>query len=167
MKGRMNAVFDRSNGAGASSVSFSTSNHSDSSAGTDRFLGNLNDKAKTRSSSAFQLDDGKMLSVIEASHHETNNVDIFSSGFKAGRFILDPEVHVHGDTSAEGLMRTMLVVPVDVESNFPTDAFLTQRNKNTSGAFVLHGAYQSLDDGDAPIFANSAYVHLEVECGHP
>jgi len=46
MKGRMNAVFDRSDGAlvsdeylaGTCPVSFSTTNHSDSSAGTDLFL---------------------------------------------------------------------------------------------------------------------------------
>ncbi len=63
MKGRMNAVFDSSNGAlvseehraGTFPVSFSTTNHSESSAGTDLFLRSLHDKAKTRSSSAFQL----------------------------------------------------------------------------------------------------------------
>jgi len=80
MKGRMNAVFDRLNGTFVSKVyrveaspaSFSTPNRSDSSAGTDRFLGNLNDKAKTRSSSTFQLDDGEMSSVIEAAHCPPN-----------------------------------------------------------------------------------------------
>ena len=77
MKGTLNAVFDRSNGvlvseeyrAGASSVSFSTTNHANSSAGTNLFLGDLYDKAKTRSSSAFQLNAGMMLSVNKAAHH--------------------------------------------------------------------------------------------------
>ncbi len=78
-----------------------------------------------------------MPSVIEACDHETDRICIFPSGLKAGNVVLDSVIHVHGDTSTESLMWSMLVVPVDVERNFLADASLTQRDKNTSGAFVL------------------------------
>ncbi len=103
-----------------------------------------------------------MPSVIEACDHETDRICIFPSGLKAGNVVLDSVIHAHGDTSTESLMWSMLVVPVDVECNLTSDAFKTQRNKNTSGAFVLHGAYQSLDDGDAPIIANGSEALFDV-----
>ena len=78
-----------------------------------------------------------MPSVIGAAHYKTNNSYTFPSGLKAECFVLDPKVHVHGDTSTETLMRTMLVVPVVVERNLPSDSFLTQWDKDTSGAFVI------------------------------
>jgi hypothetical protein len=116
----------------------------------------------TNSSRASKLDYGKMPSVIGAAHYKTNNSYTFTSGLKAECFVLDPKVHVHGDTSTETLMRTMLVVPVDVERNLLSDAFLTQRDKDTPSAFILHGTYQSLNDGDAPIFANGSEALFDV-----
>ena len=73
----------------------------------------------TNSSSAFQFDYGKMLSVVKAAHHESDNGDLFPSGLKVGYLILDSEVHVHGDTSTESLMRTLVKEKLeDITSRF-------------------------------------------------
>lgn len=62
------------------------------------------------SGSAFQLSDGKMLSVIKLLHYETDSDAIYSSGFKARSFLLDPVIHAHGSPSLERLVWTVLVV---------------------------------------------------------
>jgi len=112
------------------------------------------------SSSAFQLNDGKMLSIVEVLHNETDRDPILSSGLKAGPFLLDIEVHAHGSLSFERLVRAVLVVPVDVERYLHSNLINTKRNQDASRAFVFHGADQSFDDGDAAIFADGAEALL-------
>ena len=87
----------------------------------ERFWSKVN-KTETCSSSVFNLDNGQMLSVIEPAHHETDSNCVFSTCLEAKNLIVDSEVHVHGDTSVECLIWSMLIVPVDVERNLATDS---------------------------------------------
>ena len=110
------------------------------------------------SSSALQLDDGKMLSVVEVLHYEMNSDPILSSGLKARPFLSDTEVHAHGSPSFKRLVWAMLVVPVDVERYLPAHGLPAQRDKNSSSAFLFQGTHQSFDHGDAAIFLSLIHI---------
>jgi hypothetical protein len=173
MKGNLRTHFNGSNSWVANEVHhkrgsiaplqrLDTANCWASGSGTNLFLEDLNDKAKTRSSSAFQLDHGKMLSVIEPAHHESDRNCILASCLKTDDFFLDSDIHIHGDSSTARLMWTMLVVPICIERNLLSDGILAQWDENASGAFVLYGPHQSLDDGDTSVLANSTEPLFDI-----
>jgi hypothetical protein len=149
-------------GNGTNPMRLNARNRSDFSAWTDPSVEEHPTSTARNSCSTFQFYDGKMPSAFEARDCELDRNCVFASRFKTGDFVIDSEINVYWDSSTESLMWSMLVVPADVECNLTSDAFITQRNKNTSGAFVLYGAYQSLDDGDAPIIANGSEALFDV-----
>ncbi len=108
-------------------------NHSDSNAWTDPSTEECTTNAVSSSSRTFQFYDGRMPSLLDARDYELDGNRVFASRFKTGDFVIDSEIDIHGDSSAEGLMWTILIVPVHEERNFSSDAILTQRNDYASG----------------------------------
>jgi hypothetical protein len=48
----------------------------------------------------------------------------------------------------------MLVVPVDVEGEFPSHGVELQWHDDPAGALAFHGAHEPFDNGDASVLAN-------------
>ncbi len=122
----------------------------------DPSLGRNTRNAVVNSRSTLQFYDGKMPSAFDARNFESDRNGGLSARFKADYFVLDSEIHIHGDSSTEGLMWTMLIVPVHEERNFSSDTILTQRNDYASGAFVFYGPHQPFNNGDASILSNGS-----------
>ncbi len=137
-------------------------NHSDSNAWADPSVEEHTTNTVADSSSTFQFYNGKMPTAFEARDYELDRNCVLAPRFKTGDFIIDSEISVHWDSSTEGLMWTILVVPIDIERNLPPDGILTQRNENAPGAFVLYGAHQSFNNGDASVLANSTEPLLDA-----
>ena len=95
-----------------------------------------------------------MPTILDARNVELDKKRVFASRFKTDDFVIDSEINIHGNSSAEGLMWASLIVPVEVEGNLLSDRVLTQRNENASGAFVFYGPRQSSSNGDTPGLAN-------------
>ena len=59
-------------------------------------------------------------------------------------------------------MWTILVVPIYIDRNLPSDGVLAQRNENASGAFDLYGPHQSFNNGDTSVLANRTEPLLDI-----
>jgi hypothetical protein len=110
----------------------------------------------SNSSHTFQIYDGKMPSIPDARDYESDRYCILVVCLKTDDFVLDSEIDVHRNSSTERLMWAILVVPIYIERNLPSDGILTQRNENSLGAFVFYGPHQSFNNGDTSVLANSA-----------
>ena len=131
-------------------------NLSDCNVWADPSLGRNTRNAVVNSRSTLQFYDGKMPSAFDARNFESDRNGVLSARFKTDYFVLDSEIHIHGDSSTEGLMWTILIVPVHEERNFSSDTILTQRNDYASGAFVFYGPHQPFNNGDASILSNGS-----------
>ena len=58
--------------------------------------------------------------------------------------------------TGERRVRTMLIEPIDVEIEFPTEVTASYWHRHLSSEFRFERAEESLDDGNAPVFAHRA-----------
>ena len=85
--------------------------YSDSSAWTDPSVEEPATNTVRNSSSTFQFYDWKMSSALEARDFEPDRNGVLAARLKKDEFVFDSEINVHGNSSSEGLMWSMLVVP--------------------------------------------------------
>ena len=71
-------------------------------------------------------------------------------------------VHFVGRSSADELVRSMLVVPVEMTDQFSSHVFSSQWNDDSACALVFERADETFDNSDAAMFANGSKTRLDA-----
>jgi len=115
-----------------------------------------------QSRGGFEFDDRQIRLPFEKGDQQLKHDAVFSPGFDGVGSGVEAKTDVHGNTSAQSLMRTELVIPGEVQREDPAHVIGILGDSDLAGTFLLERAYEAFKNGDATVLADGPESLMDV-----
>ena len=92
---------------------------------------------------------------------------VWIADIELGRNVVNSGVKLNRRLPFDALMWSEFVIPGEIEPKLKSQVGLSQRDKNTTGAFGFQGADHTLNDGNGAVFADGPEAGLDVPASAP